>query len=1095
MRKTNLTIAVLAALASGTGLGGNCLERDFANPPDGARSRTWWHWQDGLLNAERMKKELRGLKAAGFGGVQQFVAGWTRIPTNGEHLVTFMSKEWMPYVETALKTASECGFRYGLQNGAGWTGPGGPWMTTDKSMKQVFCAERRVKGGETAEVPALKDCPIEREPYWNYLKNPWYGDICAYAFPTPPAYLEPELPQPKLTASHPAPQLTNLLMRAKYRIYESHNYPIAFRWERGRTPGEGEPWVTFRWEKPVTVRTISLKTNTNQAEGAGDAPEVWASDDGKEFRKVAKLETGTCLAEDWFTSIEHPIPATTARVFKLVWRDAPNVFLREAHFSGRPSLAALKSQTGLGTWNRAEHRRLPEDPAATLRAEDMIDISKNIGADGKLRFSPPADGRVWTVLRIGATSTRRCNQPCNPDMTGPACDLMDAEAIRFHLSQYAERILETEKRCGAKTVTDLLLDSWEQGTQNWSARLPDEFRKRRGYDMMRHMPAYAGYLVGGRDATERFLFDARRTVDEVVGETFFGTVRDWCSERGLKHYVEGFACGVGTFCGDAMNAYLRCDVPMTEGGPTLREAPSAAHLTGRTMVAVEAHTSAADWSRTPRDFKVREDSFFRLGITEIIYHGGGHNPKDEWRFPGVTFSGYGAEIAPGQTWWRYTKHWQDYLARCQTMLRRGAFVADVLAFTGEDYGGPLVGVYEPGCDGNMHSRDRLRGLPAGYDYDLVNAAFLQELEVDGDGCVGAFKYPNATKYRVIALRRQDTAMTVETARKIRELVRAGAVVAGPRPERSLGLKNAAANDAEVAAIGREVWNGGRYGKGMAFDGDAAEALAKLGVAQDFAAKNAKLRDEVSYLHRKDGDADIYFVCRWRPVANGAEMGFRVKGKIPEIFDPLTGEISEAKNWRVEGEHTYMPVFGGRAEQATRFVVFRKAGDPSGKYEAKSAEDAGREVTLVGDWTVAFKDELGVDATVTTNKLYDWKDHADPAIASYSGTAVYRAKAKLPSGEKLTLNLGNVEELAEVLVDGKNCGVAWCEPYEVRLPEAACGKEVELEIRVVNSWHNRLLADQQRPEGERKTWTPRPPKADAKPVSGGLIGPLRIYRAE
>ena len=148
-----------------------------------------------------------------------------------------------------------------------------------------------------------------------------------------------------------------------------------------------------------------------------------------------------------------------------------------------------------------------------------------------------------------------------------------------------------------------------------------------------------------------------------------------------------------------------------------------------------------------------------------------------------------------------------------------------------------------------------------------------------------------------------------------------------------------------------------------------------------------------------------------------------------------------------------------------------------------------------EWTIHFRDELGVDKTVVTNSLFDWSSHADPDISTFSGTAVYRANVSLPPSEpgaKSRLRLGKVEELCEVIVDGKSCGVVWCEPYEVDVTDVVKGKRsVDLEIRVVNSWHNRLLADQKRPEGERKTFTIRPPKSDAKPVAGGLLGPLSL----
>ncbi|HPW75369.1 MAG TPA: glycosyl hydrolase [Kiritimatiellia bacterium] len=1110
----------------GSAAGAGTLDEDFARPPDTARCRTWWHWQDGCINPAMMEKELDALARAGFGGVQMFVGGNCRIPKE-EPRTPFLNEDWMKAVRRALVRSAAHGFDFGFQNGAGWTGVGGPWMTTTNAMKHVFCVEKRVKGGEEAVLPKLADWPIERDPYWNYLHNPWYGDIRAFAFPTPPAMLAPDLPLPALAASCDAPNLTNLHLRATYNIYGREKYPAALKYEkRENERDKADPWITFTFPEPVTVRTIAIKSSTMGDEIPSDAPYVWASDDGRDFRFVAHLETGTAMAEDWFTSQEHPIEPTRAKVFKFTWETPCHLELREVHFSSRPSLTALQSQTGAATWNIATRRFIAEEAGTVVDPKDLIDVTSHIGVDGTLRYTPPADGRTWTVLRVGATSTRRCNQPSPRDATGPACDLLDADAIRFHLSQYAQRILDEEKAAGVKTVRSLLLDSWEQGTQNWSANLPAEFERRRGYALWNYLPIYAGYLVGSRDTSERYLWDARKTVNEVVCENFFGVVRDWCRERGLQHYMEGFACGVGTFAGDAMTAYFHCDVPMTEASCTMREAPSAAHLRGLPIVAVEAHTSAADWSVTPRDLKRREDAFFRAGMTRLIYHSYGHNPMPERRFPGPTFAGYGVALQLGQTWWEMARPWQEYLARCQALLQRGAFVADVLAFSGETYGGRITGLYGPGCDGGMYSSDKLRGLPPGFDFDVVNADFLvKHIEVFPDGTLGAKDCPGGTRYRVLVLRPEDKYMSIEVARKVRDLVKAGAAVVGPKPVCSLGLSRAVENDAEVRAIAAEVWNGGRYGKGRAIETcspdtgnsknqhSAAVAVKSLGLKPDFVAKGAELVTQLSYLHRREGDVDIYFVCRWRKVPAGAEMGFRVTGKRPEIFDPLTGRTYVAKNFREEDGYTWLPAIEGSASEASRFVVFRNSSStaPAGVQRPNEGVRTEFPVTC-GDWKIHFKDAFGVDRTVVTNGLFDWTDSADEAIRTFSGIATYRTTLTLPSaalgekpGARFLLALGTVDELAEVFLNGQSCGIAWCEPYEVditamlkRSAGSASGRPaaiLNIEVRVANAWLNRMLADMQKPEAERKTWTQRMPLPDAKPEPSGLKGPLTLVRVE
>lgn len=1097
MKRVILSICELAMFA--LTLSASELERDFRSPPLEAHSYSWWHWQDGFLNAEEIEKELSFMRKAGFGGLQQFVAGWTRIPTNGEHLVEFMSDEWLGFSRRALKSAATNGLEYGFQNGAGWTGVGGPWMTTEKSMKHIFAVERHTSGGKTVTLPPLGDGQYVEGTYVNYDRTkPWYGDIRTFAFPTPKAFQEPELPQPIVSGVPAVPELSKLFARNSFSIHEAHKHPPVYEFfTRGET--KEDPVLRFEWEECVTVRSIWLKGLCD----AEDA-EVWASDDGKNFQFITKFSSGYMMCEDMYAGRFHALPATNCRVLELRWKRPCAVRLYEVGFSSRPRLTGFEDQCGRGTWNPFRRVTVPDETESNLDPKAVLDITDRIAVDGTLTFTPP-DMRDWTVLRIAATSTRRSNQPTNPDMSGPVCDILDAQAIRFHLSQYIGKMLEVEKDVGVKAIGNILLDSWEQGTANWTKTLPDEFRKRRGYDLVKYLPVFGGYFVGSRETTERFLWDFRKTITEVVRDNFFGVISEYCRQHNLKHYVEGFACGVGTFMGDPMMAYLNCDVPMTEAGPTVREASSAAHLLGRKLVAVEAQTSAADWSRTPRDFKAREDAHFRHGITRLIYHGGAHNPKSEWRFPGLAFGGYGAELSRGQTWAKYMPLWQEYLARCQYMLRRGAFVADVLAFAGEDYSGHVVGVYENGHnEAGAFARDRMKGLPPGFDYDLVNAEFLSKLSVFADGSIGFAGSPDATHYRVLVLREQDYEMSVETAREILRLVKAGAVVVGPKIIKSLGSpENASVADAEVATISAALLKSSCYHirETVSFVDEA-----KLSLRPDFIVKGARAGDDINYLHRREGDSDIYYVVRWRKVAEGTEMGFRVTGKVPRIFDPLTGQIAIARSWRTDGEYTYLPVFGGEATEATRFIVFEPApaATPSDCVVSanKIIETCPIDMSNLV-WTIHFKDELGVDKTIVTNQLFDWKTHPDSEIATFSGTAVYETSIELPSElayttSSLYLSLGCVEELCEVFVNGISYGVAWCEPYEVKIPHAALAKNaksIDLEIRVVNSWHNRLLADQNRPKAERKTFTICPPNAKAKPVAGGLLGPVLKFRTE
>lgn len=1054
----NRPLLLLMAVSAGLVLAAD----EFRDPPAEARTKTWWHWQEYRINPEMMERELDAIAAAGIGGVQMFHGFGLaeKVLPRPVEQTEFLGAEWMKAVSRSLARCARNGLTFGMQNGAGWSGVGGPWIASSNSMKQVFAVERRVKGGEKVVMkkPERRDLP--KHPFEHPADKPFLQDIAAFAFPVPEGAKGDEfLPDPVLAASHPAPNLTNLNIRAIYGIYNPKPEP-GFVYEAKGGEDGGAVWLDFSWKTPVTVRTVFLKREgTCFSGGRNSLVRVLAERTDGALGEVAVVGDGWANYSDALQEVEYPIPATETRRIRLLWTKPGRLVVRDVHFSSRARVKAFRSKQGESTWSTLDAKTLPDVPGEAVAPADIHDITDRIAADGTLEYAPPADGREWAVVRVGMRDTQRSNQP-TPNRpwrsTGPACDLMDAEVTKLHLDHYVQKIVDEEAKLGVKVIRDLVLDSWEQGCQNWTFRMEEEFAKRRGYSIRKYLPIYAGYLVGSRSETERVFRDARRTADEMIRDNFFRPLMDYAHAHGMRHHVEGFACNSGTFCGDALMPNLECDVPMTEAGAMTRIAASGAHLRGLDEVAYEAHTGAADWRLTPRDLKDAEDDFFLRGMTRIVFHTYGHNPMPECRFPGPSFSGYGVALQLGQTWWKYARPWQDYLARCQLMLRKGAFVADVAAFIGDGHSGPSLGLYD-----NPNS-DRLAGLPEGYDYDLVNGDFLRnEMKAFGDGTFGS-PAPNATRYRVLRFRPDDAKMDAATRAKAKELEKAGVKV---------------------------VWPGG----------DLAAALAAVGAKPDVVTRGMR-PGALGFVHRREGIRDVYFIAR-RGRFDNAEVGFRVTGRRPEIWNPLDGSKTVPRTWRVDGTYTYVPLPMDDAERSSRFVVFAEEGLPP----AETASDKGSTtrtipVEAIAGWTVHFKDELGCDMMVKSDELFDWRDRPEELVRTFSGTAVYTAtlgigqsnNRTIKQSGRLFLSLGRVDELARVKVNGRDCGIAWCAPYEVDVTEAVSDSQLlNVEIEVVNSWQNRMLADRNRPAAERRTWTQRPLRSDATSEPSGLKGPLSI----
>ena len=144
--------------------------------------------------------------------------------------------------------------------------------------------------------------------------------------------------------------------------------------------------------------------------------------------------------------------------------------------------------------------------------------------------------------------------------------------------------------------------------------------------------------------------------------------------------------------------------------------------------------------------------------------------------------------------------------------------------------------------------------------------------------------------------------------------------------------------------------------------------------------------------------------------------------------------------------------------------------------------------------MTFDPKLGGPESVVFKQLEDWTNRPEEGIRHYSGTAVYHNEFDLPGdtpSRQIHLDLGAVSSLAQVRLNGEDLGVVWCRPWRVDIGSVAKEKNNKLEIKVVNTWINRLLADEELPENQRITWVASPAIRAQKPMPAGLFGPVTI----
>ena len=746
-------------------------------------------------------------------------------------------------------------------------------------------------------------------------------------------------------------------------------------------------------------------------------------------------------------------------------------------------------------------------PLASVR-----DLTQNLDpATGRLVWDAPEG--AWRLMRIGYA-------PNIFGWGGCYVDHMSREAFDAHWRLTMEPLLSELKADERSALKGVMCDSWEAGTVSWTQAFPDEFARRRGYAVRPWLPALFGAVLEGAPKTARFQRDFKETVSELIADNHYGYQKEVANRCGLASIAE--AAGPHQHQADVVRLSGRCDVSMGEfwmpsaHRPTppqrfmVRDAATAAHVYGIREVLAESFTTIDTyWIESPATMKPAADRAFCDGLNRVCYHGMMLSPSLEAK-PG-RIRNVGTHYNPQTTWWEQSAAFNLYLARCSWMLQQGSFVADALVYRGDGID-VFAGLKTPGD-----------GLGEGFDYDFCPTELLLRATVR-DGIV---VLPSGANYRVLMLSGKNPKsarmspgnlapekplppvshpLTLAAMRKVAELVRAGATVAGGRP---VGPSSMDDDSAVFHALADELWGprGGAsaggvrsVGKGRVVPSPAAarEALRKGGVEADFACEGVSANGAVDWIHRSTPEAEIYFVASREPSAERVTCTFRdTGGGRAELWDAVTGEVEPVRAER-DGKGRQrlaleMPPCG------SRFVVFRKRGSAAPATVGSAAEPV-PVLELTGPWQVAFDPKWGGPGEVAFATLADWTTRPEEGVRHYSGTAVYRlrfeaSEALARRGRTAFVDLGAVQNVAEVSLNGRGLGTLWTPPWRAAAGAALKPGANELVVRVTNLWPNRLIGDAARPKEQRFTETNiNPYKPDSPLLPSGLLGPVRLLAA-
>jgi hypothetical protein len=1078
----------------------------FLNPSDAARPHTFWHWLNGNVTKEGITADLEAMAHAGIGGVFLFIIEGhviESVPLYVDKPIRYLTPEWFAMLRHSAEECKRLNLEFSLMICPGWTTAGGPWVPVEQSMMRIAWSEKYIQGPAPLADP-LPLPPCDYANYQNLTKNlphihesvppekRFYRDIAVLAYRmNPTAAKIVALGPPKLSCS-------GADQNPQQAIDGDGATAVAVK-ENG--------FVRLDFSDAVTVRGV---------EYLGDGGELQASTDGATWQKIADLP----WPRAWGYPQNLTLPEIKAQSFRIVFPKGGTV--RNIKLSGDALVRDYGMKASFhSVWEDikvAEDRIGEPTPAWALpavQAKDVLNLTPYLRPGGSLDWAVP-EGE-WMIVRLGYAPTGRLNGPSAREYRGLECDKLDAAAVETHFNGYPGRVAEELKDLIGSGFHAIHVDSWEAGDINFTPNFLAEFQRLRGYDPTPYLLVHGGgRIVDSPAVADRFLWDVRRTIADLITENYSRKLTELCHKHELK--FQGMVGGVmiqATI--DVLQTKGQCDIPLGEfqtpncvyGDSWARwdcvETASTAHTYGKTIAGAEAFVTFDRWLTDPYGLKGIGDLAFANGINRYVFHTWAHHPFLD-RAPGMTMGPFGVNFSRMNTWWgRPAKVYFDYLRRCQGMLQQGRYVADILYFYGE------------GAPNTLPMKPLIKpALPDGYAYDGCDADILYSRIKVKDGLL---MLPDGMSYRVLVLK-EDPCMTPKMLARIGDLVKAGATVIGLKPQESPSLKDYPHCDAVVRKLADEVWDRVIWGPSV------GEVLKSMNIGPDIEIKQHNNVGPIEWIHRRQGDADIYFITNQQSIIDHGssleiwerrydsyavnelekdtarfDVAFRMTGKQPELWDAVWGTQCDLPEFRIENGRTIVPF--SLPPSGSCFIVFRRALSAQTKSPGiKNFPELKPAVEINGPWTVAFDPKWGGPAKATFDTLEDWTKRTEPGIKYYSGRATYTKTFDAgddlrTSGTRVFLDLGTLRSLAEVRLNGKDLGVLWCPPWRVEITGLLKPNGNELQIDIVNMWANRVIGDLDLPPEKRFTWTSLGDTISAfKPgstplVPSGLCGPVKV----
>ena len=1095
----------------------------FRDAPEENRPWCYWYWLNGDVTADGITKDLEtmakvGIKRAMIGNIE------------GGGPVKMMSPEWYRLTRHALKEAARVGVEIMMFNGPGWSQSGGPWIKPEQSMRRVTWSEYPAKGGPFSQVVRAGGNPVVQDIA--VLAVPKKEAVTLVASARPGNEAVPSLAQaswiwhPAENGAKSAPAATRYFRRviqadpaklkaASAMVTADNSYIL---WINDREVRRGDNWqvqevVSIKEYLKPGPNVIAIAVTNSEVGPAGLIANIVLQDQGGKTASVvtdASWQAATSETKDWRSDVRnaagwlaagvlgpasigpwalsgkrpgnntmyfrHTAPfkaralvvkgSLGAKLYAL--RDGKRELVADIQTGGRnpttdflpdgietfsfkdalaqefelepcglpdgaveltsePKVAqVIEKQMGRmhpdpsPTWQSYIFPDTiePDDASTMIRKADIIDLTDKLNANGSLSCQLPAGD--WTVIYFGMITTGKRNAPAPPEATGLEVDKMSKPLIEYHFNAMFGELLKQltpQERAAFKGVT---ADSYEVGSENWTDGFAAEFKKRNGYDPIALLPVMTGRVVDSARTSDRFLWDLRRTVADMIAENYVGGLRDVAHKHDMTIWLENY--GHWGFPGEFLIYGSYSDEIGGEfwtNNPALgtiecRAASSCAHIYGKRKVYAESFTSGLDLGHHPYNIKTRGDELFCEGINQTLLHVYAHQPRDG--VPGKN-PGFGTAFHRNTPWFVQSRDWVKYLQRVNYMLQQGEPVADAAIYIG-DFAPQMTGPANP--------------VPAGYDYDFMNSdALLKTVHVvNGEWVVYDEKNPQQVlaRYKLLAMPKLDY-IRPHVRKRIDELRKAGGKIVDGVPV-------------------------------------SVATLQAAGVAPIVADTTCNLR----WKARRLDDGMIFFLSNFEK-AGPFEATLRVTGKVPELFNPVTGEVRTLARYKAEQNGTriclnvndiadsFFVVFREKPSQASVLTV-RCGGkdvapaelglfyDNKGVLTAESATPGVYQIIMSDATEKSVKIE---QAAQTSAIAGPWKNLSTEAGGfTITQETSFTPPAGFGKNQRVILDLGQVQVMARVTLNGRAYDTLWMPPFELDVTDNLKPGNNRLEVLVTST---------------------------------------------